>query len=252
MAIGETREVSCQFPESYPQEDAAGREARFSITLLDLKTHELQALDDAFAQQASDKGSLAELRADLEARLKEDSERRHRGNRQEALLNALVEQLEVELPETLIQQEIRQLIEQTAGQIAQQGMDVKKLFTQDLVRSLMETSRPEAEQRLRRNMALRALAQTEAIEVPAADLETRLQEVRRELKADASIDPQRLRMAVEDDLLRDRLLEWLEANNTVIEKAAPSPAEEEAPAASDDAKKASKDKGKGKGKDKSS
>jgi trigger factor len=252
MAIGETREVSCQFPDSYPQEDAAGREARFSITLLDLKTHELPALDDAFAQQASDKGSLAELRADLEARLKEDSERRHRGNRQEALLNALVEQLEVELPETLIQQEIRQLIEQTAGQIAQQGMDVKKLFTQDLVRSLMETSRPEAEQRLRRNMALRALAQDEAIEVPAADLETRLQEVRRELKADASIDPQRLRLAVEDDLLRDRLLEWLEANNTVIEKAAPSPAEEEAPAASDDAKKASKDKAKGKGKDKSS
>jgi len=254
MAVGESRTVTCQFPESYPQEEAAGRGASFAITLLDLKTHELPALDDAFAQQASDKGSLAELRADLEARLKEDSERRHRSNRQEALLTALVEQLEVELPETLIQQEIRQLIEQTAGQIAQQGMDVKKLFTQDLVRSLMETSRPEAEQRLRRNMALRALAEAETIEVPAADLETRLQEVRRDLSEGAAIDQQRLRIAVEDDLLRDRLLEWLETNNTVTEKAATvesadkAEAEEGAPATTDDAKKASKDKGTDKGK----
>jgi len=262
MAVGESSTLTCQFPESYPQEEAAGREARFAITLLDLKTHELPDLNDAFAQQASDKSSLAELRADLEARVKEDSERRHRSNRQEALLTALVEQLEVELPETLIQQEIRQLIEQTAGQIAQQGMDVKKLFTQDLVRSLMETSRPEAEQRLRRNMALRALAQAETIEVPAADLETRLQEVRRELSEGAAIDQQRLRIAVEDDLLRDRLLEWLETNNTVTEKAATAESadkaeaeeedEEEAPTTPDDAKKASKDKGKdkGKGKDK--
>jgi trigger factor len=260
MAVGESRTVTCQFPESYPQEEAAGRGASFAITLLDLKTHELPALDDAFAQQASDKGSLAELRADLEARLKEDSERRHRSNRQEALLTALVEQLEVELPETLIQQEIRQLIEQTAGQIAQQGMDVKKLFTQDLVRSLVETSRPEAEQRLRRNLALRALAEAETIEVSAAELETRLQEVRRDLSADAAIDQERLRLAVEDDLLRDRLLEWLETNNTVTEKAptAESPdqaeaageGEAEVPSAPGDAKKASKDKEKKKEKEK--
>jgi trigger factor len=137
-------------------------------------------------------------------------------------------------------------------------MDVKKLFTQDLVRSLMETSRPEAEQRLRRNMALRALAQAETIEVPAADLETRLQEVRRDLSEGGAIDQQRLRIAVEDDLLRDRLLEWLETNNTVTEKTATAESEpekaeaaeleEEAPTPPDDAKKASKDKGKDKGK----
>jgi len=174
-----------------------------------------------------------------------------------------VEQLEVELPETLIQQEIRQLIEQTAGEIAQQGMDVKKLFTQELVRSLVETSRPEAEQRLRRNMALRALAQAETIAVPAADLETRLLEVRRDLSEGAAIDQQRLRIAVEDELLRNRLLEWLETNNTVTEKivtadsaemdeAAEAEAETKAPTNPDNAKKATKDKGKDKvkGKDK--
>ncbi len=218
MEPGDSRTVSCSFPESYPQAEAAGRPAEFEITLIELKTQELPPLDDAFAQQASDKSTLAELRADLETRLQEDAERRHRANRHDALLEALVEQLEVELPETLIQTEIRNLIEQTASQIAQQGMDVKKLFTQDLVRSLVDTSRPEAEQRLRRNLALKALAAAEAIAVAEADIEAKVKEVSLGLSDTSTIDPQRLRLAVGDDLLNERLLEWLEANSTVTEK----------------------------------
>ena len=219
MKPGESRSVSCTFPESYPNEEAAGRKAEFAITLIELKTRELPALDDAFAQQASDKQTIAELRSELEARLREDAERRHRGNRQDALLEALVEQLEVELPETLVQEEIRALIEQTAGQIAQQGLDVRKLFTPDLIRSLRDTSRPEAEQRLRRNLALRALASAESIAVSDEEVEAKVRELRRGLSESANIDPQRLRGAVAEDLLREKLLEWLEANSTIREKA---------------------------------
>jgi trigger factor len=237
MEVGENRDVDCTFPESYPQEDAAGRKARFQITLLDLKARELPELDDSFAQQASDKQTLKELRADLENRLKEDAERRHRANRQEALLDALVEQLEVELPETLVQEEIRNLIEQTASQIAQQGMDVKKLFTPDLVRSLMDSSRPEAEQRLRRNLALKALASSEKIEVAEKDVEAKLREVSRGLSETANIDPQRLRLAVTDDLLREALLEWLESHSTVTEKSESEDGAETAQAKGDKAEK---------------
>ncbi|MFN5464427.1 MAG: trigger factor [Cyanobacteriota bacterium] len=219
MEVAASRDVSCTFPETYPQQEAAGRPATFTITLVDLKTKELPELDDAFAQQASDKGTLAELRADLETRLKEDAERRHQANRQEALLEALVEQLEVELPETLIQQEMRQLVEQTASQIAQQGMDVKKVFTADVVRSLMDTSRPEAEKRLRRTMALRALALAEKVEVPEAEVTARATEVKRELGERTNIDEGRLRIAVSEELLQEKLLSWLEANATVSESA---------------------------------
>ena len=219
LEIGATKTVDCQFPESYPQEDAAGRAARFTITLKDLKTRELPALDDAFAQQASDKSTLAELRSELETRLKDDAERRTKANRHNALVEALVEQLEVDLPETLVQQEIRNLIEQTAGQIAEQGMDVKKLFTPELVRSLMDTSRPEAEQRLRRSLALKALGEAEGISVEDEALEAKVQEISRGLSQQGNIDPQRLRQAVADDLLQDKLLDWLEANSTISEKA---------------------------------
>ncbi|MFM7087788.1 MAG: trigger factor [Cyanobium sp.] len=221
MAVGETRTVSCRFPDTYANEEAAGREASFSITLIELKARELPPLDDSFAQQASDRQTIAELRSDLETRLREDAERQHRSNRREALVETLVEQLEVELPESMVQEEIRALIEQTAAQLAQQGMDVRRLFTPDLVRSLRDTSRGEAEKRLRRNLALQALAEAEAITVSEEEIEAKVREVRRELSDSAGrIDAQRLQAAVADDLLQDKLIDWLEANSTIRDKVA--------------------------------
>ena len=139
--------------------------------------------------------------------------------RSDALLAALVEQLEVELPETLVQQEIVSLLEQTAGQLAQQGMDVKKLFTPQLIQSLRDTSRPEAEERLKRSLALQALAKAESIELEAGEIEAKVKELSRGFSDSSRIDPARLRQAVQEDLMRDKLLGWLESHSTITEKA---------------------------------
>ena len=250
MNIGDSKTVDCQFPEDYPKEDARGRKAAFVIDLKDLKTRELPALDDAFAKQASEQETLADLRKDLEQRLKDDAERRQTSNRRDALLKALVEELEVDLPEALIQQESRNLLEQTAAQFAQQGMDVKSLFTPDLVRNLMQNSRPEAEERLRRSFALTALAEAEDIKLDDKDVDAKVKEVKKELSADAKIDPERLRQAVMDDLMQDRLMGWLEENSTLTEKAPAAddskPAAKKKPAAT---KTAAKSKSKADAKD---
>ena len=219
MAIGDSKTVECTFPEDYPKEDARGRKASFEIELKDLKTRELPELDDEFAKQASEQDSLADLRSDLEKRLRDDAERRSRSNRHDALLAALVNELEVELPESLIQQEVRNLVEQTAGQFAQQGMDVKSLFTPELVRNLMESSRPEAEERLRRSLALTALAESEKLVVEDSIVDAKLKEVKEQLAGEKDIDPERLHQAVLDDLLQEKLLGWLEDNSTVTEMA---------------------------------
>jgi trigger factor len=238
LAVGERKTIDCRFPDSYQQQELAGRQASFEVTLKELKSRELPALDDAFAQRASDQQTLAELRAQLEQQLQEEADRRSKAARHTALLAALVDQLEVELPETMVQREVVNLLEQTAAEIAQQGMDVKKLFTPDLVRSLMDTSRPEAEQRLRRSMALKALAIAEQIEVEREAIEAKVKEISRELnqQQQGQLDPQRLHLSVANDLLQDKLLSWLEANSTITEKlsseaeASPAAAGEEAAA----------------------
>jgi len=84
----------------------------------------------------------------------------------------------------------------------------------------MQTSRPEAEERLRRSFALTALAEKESIKVEDQAVEDKLAEVKKELSAEAKIDPQRLRQAVMDDLIQEKLMCWLEENSTLTAKAA--------------------------------
>ena len=233
MKPGDKKDVDCQFPDDYPQETCRGRKALFSISLDELKGRELPTLDDAFAQQASDKKTLSELREDLENRLKQDAEQRQKNNRHEALLKALVDQLEVELPESLIKEEINSLLQETAAQMAQQGMDVKKLFTPETVQNLAQASRGEATERLQRSLALKALAKAEGISVADKDLEAKIKEVSAGFSDTNKIDPQRLRDAVAEDLLRETLLSWLEENAklTMVD-----PASEDKPAKASKAK----------------
>ena len=233
MKPGDKKDVDCQFPDDYPEETCRGRKALFSISLDELKGRELPALDDAFAQQASDKKTLSELREDLESRLKQDAEQRQKNNRHEALLKALVDQLEVELPESLIKEEINSLLQETAAQMAQQGMDVKKLFTPETVQNLAQASRGEATERLQRSLALKALAKAEGISVADKDLEAKIKEVSAGFSDTNKIDPQRRRDAVAEDLLRETLLSWLEENAklTMVD-----PASEDKPAKASKAK----------------
>ena len=217
MAIGDERTIRCRFPDDHPKKSARGRQANFLVSLQDLKTRELPELDDSFAKQTSEKETLAELRADLEERLRKDVERRKVNNRHDALLKALVEQLEVDLPKTLVEQETRNLVEQAAEQFARQGADIKSLLTPEFVHNLMKSSRPEAEERLRLSLALTALARDEQLSLEESAINARMQEVSRQFSGKESISPKRLRQAVTNTLLQELLLTWLEKNSMITE-----------------------------------
>ena len=221
MNINDEKTLKCEFPKDYHQEDAKGRKAEFKVSLEDLKIKELPELNDEFAKQASDKENMTDLRADLEMRLKEDTDRKQEKNRQDSLLDALVKELEVELPKSLIDQEVRVIVEQTAQNFAQQGIDVKSMFTPELVKSLMESSKGEAEKKLRQKLALNALAKSEKIEVSQKEINSKLKEVQADIKLskEKNIDEDRLKEAINDDLLQEKLFAWLEENNTIVEKA---------------------------------
>merc|ERR1712159_280064 len=112
---------------------------------------------------------------------------------------------EVELPKSLIDQEKRIIVEQTAQNFAQQGIDVKSMFTPELVKSLMDSSKEEAEKKLRQKLALNALAKSEKIEVSQEEINLKLEEVQAEIKLsnEKNIDESRLKDAITDDLLQE-------------------------------------------------
>lgn len=211
---GESQEVSLQFPADYAQDELASKAAIFSITLKELKEKELPELDDDFAQDISEFETLAELQASLTSKYQEEARQQTRSNQETALLNALVEQLEVEVPETLVRREVDSMVTQAALYMARQGFDVKQGMTQEVVAEMREQSRPEAIARLRRTLALGQIAELESIKVDPVAIRTRVTELMQSY-ADQEIDQKRLQEVVEEDLLKEKIFDWLLEKNTV-------------------------------------
>jgi trigger factor len=229
MEPGQTKEITAKFPDEYFQEDLAGKSAAFTVTMRDLKAKELPELDDEFAKDVSEFETLAALREFLEERYQSEAKGKTDGNIDTALLDALVAELEADVPETLIINETNFLINQMAMRLQSQGMDVKKLFTEELIEGLRERSRDEAIGRIKRTLALAEIAKKESMQVETEALEQRFQEVLSQTRDRSNIDRDRLREALEEELLQEKVLNWLKEQST-IELVEPGSLQSEVPA----------------------
>lgn len=214
MQAGETKEVKVTFPTDYPQEDVAGKPATFNVTVKEIKEKELPELDDDFAQEISEFETLQELRDNLENRFRSEAEEQTKKNKVSAILDELVQHLDVELPETMIRREVDFLVTQTAMRLESQGLEIRKMLTEELVGNMRDRSRPEAIARLRRTLALSEVAKRESIEVDEKELAAKIEEFMQNYQ-DQDVDPERVRQVLEDDLLEEKVLDWLETNGTV-------------------------------------
>jgi len=240
MKIDTTKKLNLKFPDDYAHENSRGKEAIFEITLKDLKIRELPQLDDAFAKQSGNKETLKELKKDIENKLKENFKENQKNIKNDALINALAKELDVEIPKSLIDNEVRNNIEQTAQRFAQQGMDIKSTFTPEVIKSLAESSRPQAEENVIKNLALKALSESENITVEDKEINSKMEEFNDEIeKSSNKIDIEKFRNAIKSDLLTEKLISWLDENSQVIEKEKKSPSKSTSKEGSSKAKKKS-------------
>jgi trigger factor len=214
MNSGETREVTAQFPDPYANEELAGKPALFTVTLKEIKEKELPELNDDFAQEVSEFETFEQLRASLEERYQKEAQNQTKVNQQEALLVELLKHVEVDLPVTLIDQEIDAMLSQTAMKLSQQGLDVRKLFTQDIIPQLRERSQPEAIERLKRSLSIQEIGKRESIKVTSEEVATRVEEIL-EQYTDEDIDENKLQSVVQNELQTEKILDWLLANSSV-------------------------------------
>ena len=225
----ETKEIAAQFPTPYANEDLAGKAATFTVTLKELKEKELPEVNDDFAQEISDFETLEELRASLVERYQKEADDKTKTNKQEALLTELLKHVEVDLPATLIEQEVDAMLTQTAMRLSQQGLDVRKLFTTDIIPQLRERSRTEAIERITRSLSLREVGKRESIKVTPEEIAARVTELLEQYPEEQEVDEDRLRSIVENELLNEKTIDWLLEHSSVelVPEGSLSPVEEE-------------------------
>jgi trigger factor len=214
MNSGETKTLNLKFPDEYGDKEVAGKDATFTITVNEIKEKELPELDDDFAEEVSEFSTLAELRESLEKRFQGEKDDQTKANQRKALVDALAETIEVDLPETLIRQEVDRLITEQVMQLSKMGLDVKRLLTGEMLPRLREQARPEAIEALKRSLALKEVAKLESLTVTEEEIKAEEIKVLSELKGQ-DVDPQRLRAFVTEDLVQQKTFTWLEENSTI-------------------------------------
>jgi trigger factor len=214
MNIGDTRDVNVVFPADYPREDLAAQPAIFHVVLKDLKEQELPSLDDDFAKEASDFDTLAEYKQSIETRFQEQAKKSTDQNIITAIETALIDVASAELPETLIEQETMNILNQMANQFSQYGMDVNKLFTRETIPKMKENCRNDAINNLKQQLAIAEIAKKEGIIVSDEDIVAKMSEVLPQL-AGEKIDENRLRSYITEDLQKEQTLDWLKEHAQV-------------------------------------
>ncbi|MBF2057553.1 MAG: trigger factor [Cyanobacterium sp. T60_A2020_053] len=214
MNIGDEKKLDLTFPEDYPQKDLAGQPVVFSVTLQDLKEKELPELDDDFAKEVSEFETMAELRESLEKQYREKAENDTKVNIHGAIVEELLKHTTIDLPETMLEEEVQNLLMQTAREIERMGVDPNKFFSRDMVGKMRETAKPEASKNLHTNLIIAEIAQRESITLSDEEINAKKEEVTKDMDS-TQIDPVKLDKFVRNDLLMEKTLTWLQEKNQV-------------------------------------
>ena len=162
-SAGDERTVTVTFPEDYPAAELAGKEAQFAVTVNEVKEKRLPELDDDFASEAAGFDTLAELREDIAERLGKFDERTIEREFEDAVVEAAVAGAEVEVPGRLVHARAHELLEDTFGALARQGIS-KETYLRISDRdeeTLAHEAEPEAAAALKREAVLAAIVEAE-------------------------------------------------------------------------------------------
>jgi trigger factor len=163
---GEQRIVEVTFPEDYGAEELKGKDARFDVTVTEVKAKRLPELDDEFASEAAGLETLEELRADIATRLREQEAHEIEHEFERDVLDAVVADARIEIPPQLVHARAHEMVEETLASLARQGIS-KEAYLQvagATEEELAHQAEPESEQTLKREAVLAAVVDAEQIE----------------------------------------------------------------------------------------
>lgn len=170
--VGEEVEVNVTFPEEYQVKELAGKPAMFKVTIKEIKVKEYPELDDDFAQDVSEFDTLEEYKADIKKNLEEKKEKDAESEKESQIIEAIVKDSEMDIPEKMIEAQAQQMVEEFAQNIAMQGISFEQYmqFTGSTVDQITEQVRPQAQARVESSLVLEAVVKAEKIEATDDEL----------------------------------------------------------------------------------
>ncbi|MDD5922009.1 MAG: trigger factor [Eubacteriales bacterium] len=183
----EAVEVKVTFPEDYQAADLRGKDAVFQCVIHEVKEEQKPELDDEFAKDVSEFDTLDELKEDTRKKLQEDKEKRAVNDAKNKLVDLIVDKSGVEIPQSMVENEIDGMIENFRTQLAYQGMDVNTYlkYTNTSMEDFRKSLEEDAKHYATGRAVLRSIANQENIEATDDEMNKELESLGQQYGMDA-------------------------------------------------------------------
>lgn len=170
---GEECEVNVTFPEEYHAKELAGKPAVFKVTVKEVKEKQLPELNDEFAGEVSEFETLDAYKEDIRKKLTEKKEAEAKNEKEDAVISAVIENAQMEIPEAMVETQQRQIVDEFAQRLQMQGLSMEQYFqfTGLSYQHMMEQVKPQAERKIKSRLVLEAVVAAENIAASEEDYE---------------------------------------------------------------------------------
>ena len=211
-------EVNVTFPENYQVADLAGKEAKFEVTVHDVKEKVLPELTDEFVKEFTKEAAstVAEYKEKLKEEIKLEKENLAEKSYSDKVISTAVENAKLSVPEKLVEQEVNSMFEQFTGNLSRQGLsfDLYQQFTGKGEAELKAEMKSDAENKIKTSFVLGEIAEVEKVEVTDADIDAEVKELA--TMYNMTEEGIKQRISVEDlrgELVIQKTVDFLKANN---------------------------------------
>ena len=186
--IGVETEVNVTFPEEYHSADLAGKAAVFKCTVKKIEVKELPELDDDFAQDVSEFDTMEEYKEDVKKNLAEKKAEAAKQAKEDAAVDAAIANATMEIPEAMIDTQVRQQMDDFANRMQSQGLSMEQYmqFTGMTEAALAEQMKPQAVKRIQARLVLEKIAEVENIQISDEKVDEELTKMAEQYKMDVN------------------------------------------------------------------
>lgn len=224
MEIGEEKDINVTFPKEYFSEDLAGSEAVFKVKVNAIKTKELPKVDDEFAKDVSEFETLKDLKNNIKENKQKENEEKAKFEKEEAVIKEICKDLEVDIPEAMIDLETDNMLQDIESKLSYQGLTLDQyLGMMNKQRDdIKEEYKEQAIASIKSRLAIESITKQEKIEVSDSDIDEKLKEMAKNYgkEADESfMNNENVKDYIKKGLAAEKTLKFLVENAKVVAKA---------------------------------
>jgi len=228
---GKEVDVNVTFPENYRNEELAGKPAVFKVTVKEIKEKQLVPLDDEFAKDVSEFDTLEALKADIRSKREEEAKRLSKQQYEDNVINKVVENAKVDIPDVMVDAQVNIMLRDFDYQLRYQGLNLEtyiKYMNTD-IEKIKESYRPVALNRVKSQLVLEKIAETEGITATEEDLNAEIEKTAKQYRQDVENFKSKLKEEdisyIKDGIVIQKTIDFIVENSKPVEAGAADNAE---------------------------